>query len=82
MHNGYMPTQMLEAHCRVTDAAQAIIKKAFDSMNLSMRGYHKLLKISRTIADLEGSEQILPMHVQEALMYRSIDRSLNQTKNI
>lgn len=77
MHNGHMSAQMIDEHCKVTDAAQEVIKKAFETLHLSMRGYHKLLKISRTIADLENSDDILPKHVQEALMYRSIDKSLN-----
>jgi magnesium chelatase family protein len=76
MYNGYMTPEMIDEHCKVTDAAQELIKKAFETLHLSMRGYHKLLKISRTIADLEDSDAILPKHVQEALMYRSIDKSL------
>ncbi len=75
--NGYMTPEMIEEHCKVTAASQELIKKAFETLHLSMRGYHKLLKISRTIADLEDSDEILPKHVQEALMYRSIDKSLN-----
>lgn len=77
LYNGYMTPEMVEEHCKVTEQAQLIIKKAFETMHLSMRGYHKLLKISRTIADLEDSDNILPKHVQEALMYRSIDKSLS-----
>lgn len=77
VYNGHMAPEMIDEHCKVTDEAQLIIKKAFETMHLSMRGYHKLLKISRTIADLEDSDNILPKHVQEALMYRSIDKSLS-----
>jgi magnesium chelatase family protein len=77
MYNGYMTPEMIEEHCKVTQEAQNLIKKAFETLHLSMRGYHKLLKISRTIADLEDSDDILPKHVQEALMYRSLDKSLN-----
>ncbi len=77
MYNGYMTPEMIEKYCKVTPETETIIKKAFEIMHLSMRGYHKLLKISRTIADLEDCDGILPKHVQEALMYRSIDKSLS-----
>jgi magnesium chelatase family protein len=68
---------MIDEYSKITPQAQELIKKAFETLHLSMRGYHKLLKISRTIADLEDSDDILPKHVQEALMYRSIDKSLD-----
>jgi magnesium chelatase family protein len=54
------------------------MKKAFTKFNLSMRGYHKLLKVARTIADLAESSTIDVVHLQEAMMYRSLDRYLEQ----
>ena len=71
--NANLTPDMIEEHCTVTPPAKDIIKKAFDRLNLSMRGYHKLLKVARTIADLESSETIEEKHVHEALMYRSLD---------
>ena len=50
-----------------------MMQQAFDRMGLTMRGYHKVLKLARTIADLEGKDQITEMHLAEALMYRASD---------
>jgi magnesium chelatase family protein len=60
----------------LTPAAQELVKTAFDKLNLSMRGYHKLVKVARTIADLEDSDTIEQQHIQEALMYRNLDKTL------
>ena len=57
------------------------MKKAFDKLNLSMRGYHKIIKVARTIADLESSELIEAAHLQEAIMYRSLDQYLEQQRS-
>jgi magnesium chelatase family protein len=73
MWNAYMTPDLIDKHCVLSQPAQELIKKAFDKLNISMRGYHKLLKVARTIADLEESEIIQHAHVQEAIMYRSID---------
>ncbi|MCF7900013.1 YifB family Mg chelatase-like AAA ATPase [Candidatus Babeliales bacterium] len=72
--NSTMNPDEIETHCTVTDAAEQLIKKVFDQMNLSMRGYHKVLKVARTIADLEQQDIIDTMHIKEALMYRSLDK--------
>ena len=54
--------------------------KAFEKLNLSMRGYHKILKVARTIADLDESTEIDVAHIQEAIMYRSLDQYFEQTQ--
>jgi magnesium chelatase family protein len=69
----------LEHHCQLTADAEYTIKQAFDKLALSMRGYHKVLKIARTIADLEGADAIEIDHMQEAIMYRTLDRTLKDT---
>ncbi len=79
--NSAMPADMVEKTCTLTDAAQTVIKQAFDKLNLSMRGYHKILKVARTIADIEKSKNIDSPHLQEAIMYRSLDRYLEQQRN-
>ncbi|MCX5922857.1 MAG: YifB family Mg chelatase-like AAA ATPase [Candidatus Dependentiae bacterium] len=79
--NSFMPADVIEKHCVLTPAAEEIIKKAFDRLRLSMRGYHKILKVARTIADLEESHLIDVAHVQEAIMYRSLDQHLDQQRS-
>lgn len=80
MWNAYMTPDLIGQHCILTDAAEAIMKIAFEKMNLSMRGYHKILKVARTIADLENVELIDVPHIQEAIMYRSLDQALERNK--
>jgi magnesium chelatase family protein len=77
MRNAYMNATQVEQFCPLTDEAERVIKLAFDKLGLSMRGYHKILKIARTIADLEGSEHIDRKHIQEAIMYRSLDQKMD-----
>lgn len=78
-YNNFMSAEKVEQYCVLTPAAEVIIKKSFDKLNLSMRGYHKILKVARTIADLAESAEIDVAHIQEAIMYRSLDQYLEQT---
>ena len=75
--NSQMTHDEIEKYCKLDENCQKIIEKAFDKLKLSMRGYHKLLKISRTIADLEASINIEKKHIQEALSYRNLDSIIN-----
>ncbi len=81
MWNNLMPTDLIEKYCILTPPAETILKKAFDKLNLSMRGYHKILKVARTIADLEENELIDIPHIQEAIMYRSLDQYLERQRS-
>ena len=76
LKNAFLAPDEIEKHCVLTPEAESRLKIAFEKLNLSMRGYHKILKISRTIADLENSEQIEKSHIQEAIMYRTLDRNV------
>ncbi len=72
--NAQMSTKMLKEICSIDNIGQTLLKAAMDKLNLSARAYDRILKVSRTIADLEGSETINPEHLAEAIQYRSLDR--------
>ncbi|MGE0207009.1 MAG: YifB family Mg chelatase-like AAA ATPase, partial [Candidatus Babeliales bacterium] len=78
--NSSMSPDMIENHCQLTSQAETLIKTAFDKLNLSMRGYHKILKVARTIADLENQDVIEAHHIREAIFYRSLDQNLEKMK--
>lgn len=74
-HNAQMTPQLLEHYCEIDDAGQTLLKLAMNKMGLSARSYARILKVSRTIADLEDSKHIKPNHIAEAIQYRSMDRN-------
>ena len=72
--NAEMTAPMVERYCPLQKAERDLIRQAFDHLGLSVRAYHKILKMARTIADLDGEEAINAVHLTEALSYRSLDR--------
>ncbi|MDP2423793.1 MAG: YifB family Mg chelatase-like AAA ATPase [Bacteroidales bacterium] len=72
--NAQITTKMLRTICKLDDAGSALLKTAMEKLSLSARAYDRILKVSRTIADLDMSEHIKPEHVAEAIHYRSLDR--------
>ncbi len=68
--NAEMGPAQVRDYCRVDGSAQSILKAAVTQMHLSARAYHRILKVARTIADLEGAQQIVPSHIAEAVQYR------------
>jgi magnesium chelatase family protein len=64
----------METFCVLGPAEQALMEKVYTRMNLSARGYHRILKLARTIADLDGAENIAVVHLSEAIQYRDIKR--------
>ncbi len=69
--NSEMNIQQIKEHCQIDSASQQILKNAVNTLHLSARGYHRVLKLARTIADLAGQPQILTSHLAEALQYRA-----------
>jgi magnesium chelatase family protein len=74
--NARMTSRAIKAHCKLGDDCQELIRVAMSELNLSARAYDRILKVSRTIADLDGAESIAPEHVSEAIQYRTFDRTL------
>lgn len=72
--NSMLSVKELELYCRLGEAEEALMKKAFTSLSLTARTYHKILKVARTIADLEHMEQISKDHIMEAIGYRTLDK--------
>jgi magnesium chelatase family protein len=72
--NAHMAPRDIRAHCRVSDGADALLKTAITRLGLSARAYHRILKIARTVADLDEATSLEPRHVSEAIQYRSLDR--------
>ncbi len=73
--NAQISSKMLKDVCVINTVGQNLLKAAMDKLNLSARAYDRILKVSRTIADLAQSEQIKPEHLAEAIQYRSLDRA-------
>jgi magnesium chelatase family protein len=72
--NAQMSSKQLKELCIISTAGQNLLKVAMEKLNLSARAYDRILKVSRTIADLSASEDIKPEHLAEAIQYRSLDR--------
>jgi magnesium chelatase family protein len=72
--NAHMAARALRRHCKVSPPVEALLRAAVTRLGLSARAYHRILKISRTIADLAESPDLEPIHVSEAIQYRSLDR--------
>jgi len=75
--NGQMGAPEIRRHCRPSMAVARLLQRALDRLGLSARTYHRVLKVSRTLADLEGVEEILPEHAAEAIQYRGLDRRVD-----
>lgn len=72
--NSQLKPKHINRYCSIGSQEKQLLKQAFDKYNLSARAYDRILKVARTIADLEGSEGILVNHIAEALQHRCLDR--------
>ncbi len=72
--NAQMNKKGQELHCKISSEVSEVLKVAMEKMGLSARAYDRILKVARTIADLDGSEDILSIHVAEAIQFRSLDK--------
>jgi len=76
--NRFLENKDIERYCQVSPGDQALLSQIMDKFNLSARAYHRILKVARTIADLDDSQNIQTAHISEAVSYRAMDRPQNQ----
>jgi magnesium chelatase family protein len=72
--NAQLDSASIRKYCVADEAAQAILKAAYERMGMSARGYDRIMRVARTIADLDSSEIIRAKHIAEAIQYRSLDK--------
>ena len=73
-YNAQMNVKQIRKFCKLSDESMELLKTAMEKLNLSARAYDRILKVARTIADLDTNENITPTHIAEAIQYRSLDR--------
>ncbi len=74
--NSQLSTRLVKKYCNLESSAKDLMAAAYDKMKLSARGYHRIIKVARTIADLEGVETIGEAHIAEALQYRNVSKMM------
>lgn len=70
-----MPRKLIRKHCAITPEGEKILETAIQRLGLSARAHDRILKVSRTTADLEGAPSLAPKHLSEAIQYRTLDRT-------
>jgi magnesium chelatase family protein len=72
--NAQLDSAMIRKYCEMEPAASAILKAAYERMGMSARGYDRIMRVARTIADMDASSVIKANHIAEAIQYRSLDK--------
>lgn len=72
--NSQMPPHLINKYCKLDEESEDLLQSAFETLNLSARGHNRILKVARTIADLDGCENIEIQHIAEAIGYRALDK--------
>jgi magnesium chelatase family protein len=75
--NAHMKPRHIRKYCKIDEDSLNLMEKAMNRLGLSARAYNRILKVARTIADIEGCEKIATEHISEAIQYRSLDRRMN-----
>jgi magnesium chelatase family protein len=73
-YNAQMNTKHIREYCALDEVSKQLLKTAMERLNLSARAYDRILKVARTIADLEAAPKVISAHIAEAIQYRSLDR--------
>lgn len=76
LYNSQIPISMMGQWCGMEPEAEKLLKESFEQLELTARGYFRILRVARTIADMEGAEKICRCHIRESLLYRCIDRKM------
>ncbi|MBV8730136.1 MAG: hypothetical protein JO336_10035 [Acidobacteriia bacterium] len=74
-YNSRMPTRLIRKYCALNDGAERTLEMAVRRLGLSARAHDRILKVARTVADLDGAETVSAKHIAEAVQYRSLDRN-------
>ena len=75
--NAHMKPRHIRKYCKIDADCQTLMESAMNRLGLSARAYNRILKVARTIADIEGSDKIATEHISEAIQYRSLDRRVS-----